>query len=130
YSFRGQSYSNAGGPGGYGSPYGPYNYQAPRTAYAPAGLVIPVTLSNSISTQVAKDGDYVQASVAQNVSLGGLGYIPSGTVIQGQIEDAKSGRLMERSGSLNIAFNTMRLPSGADIPIQAHVLGNIGKYSQ
>ena len=130
YRFRGQSYSNAGGPGSYGSPYGPYNYQAPRTAYAPAGLVIPVTLSNSISTQVAKDGDYVQASVGQNVSLGGLGYIPSGTIIQGQIEDAKSGRMMERSGSLNIAFNTMRLPNGMDIPIQAHVLGNIGKYSQ
>lgn len=131
YTFRGQSYGNAGGPGGYGgSPYGPYNYQAPRSAYAPAGLVIPVTLSNSISTQVAKDGDFVQASVGQNVSLGNLGYIPSGTIIQGQIEDAKAGRMMERSGSLNIAFNTMRLPNGTDIPIQAHVLGNIGKYSQ
>lgn len=100
----------------------------PRVATAPAGLTIPVTLQTAISTQVAKEGDFVQASIDNNVQLQGLSYIPSGSVVSGEVTSATAGRLMNRSGSLGIAFNKLQLPSGQSIPIQAHVLGDIGKY--
>jgi hypothetical protein len=100
----------------------------PRVATAPSGLTIPVTLQTSISTQVAKDGDFVQASISTNVPLQGLSYIPSGSVITGQITHATAGRMMERSGQLSVEFNKLQLPDGESVPIQAHVLGDIGKY--
>lgn len=100
----------------------------PRVATAPAGLTIPVTLQTAISTQVAKEGDFVQASIGTNVQLQGLSYIPSGSVITGQVTEATSGRMMNRSGSLGIEFTKLQLPDGETVPIQAHVLGNIGNY--
>jgi hypothetical protein len=102
----------------------------PRVATAQAGLTIPVTLQTAISTQVAKQGDFVQAQISQNVPLSGLSYIPSGSVITGQISEAQAGRMMNRSGSLGVEFNKLQLPDGESVPIQAHVVGDIGKYAQ
>ncbi len=133
------NYNFGGGQGGYtGYSQAPsYQYPQfgpqgamlhPRVATAPAGLTIPVTLQTAISTQVAKEGDFVQASIGTNVQLQGLSYIPSGSVITGQVTEATSGRMMNRSGSLGIEFTKLQLPSGQSVSIQAHVLGDIGKY--
>jgi type IV secretory pathway VirB10-like protein len=97
-------------------------------AYIPQGLVIPIDLRTAISTQVAKEGDFIEASVNTNVPLNGTSYLPAGTVISGQITEAKAGRRLSRSGSLSIEFNNLRLPSGASFPIRAHLLGSIGRY--
>lgn len=102
----------------------------PRVATAQAGLTINVDLQTAISTQVAKDGDFVQAKIAQNVPLSGLSYIPAGSVITGQVTEAQAGRMLNRSGSLSVTFNKLQMPDGQSVPIQAHVLGDIGKYQQ
>lgn len=94
----------------------------------PAGLVISIDLRTAISTQVAKEGDFIEATVSQNVPLNGTGYLPPGSVISGQVTESKAGRRLSRSGSLSIAFNNLRLPSGASFPMQAHLVGNIGRY--
>lgn len=94
----------------------------------PAGLVIPIDLRTAISTQVAKEGDFIEATVSQNVPLNGTGYLPAGSVISGEVTESKAGRRLSRSGSLSIAFNNLRLPSGASFPMRAHLVGNIGRY--
>jgi hypothetical protein len=111
--------------------YNPAPYAVrPRVAYAPSGLVIPVMLATSISTQVARVGDYVQANLSQNVPLRGLSYIPAGSALVGEVTTAEGGRLFNRSGALAIKFDQLRLPDGRSIGIQAHVLGNIAHYEQ
>ena len=100
-----------------------------RVAYAPAGLVIPITLNTAISTEVAKAGDFIQATISQNVALSGASYVPAGSVVTGQVTEAEAGRRFSRSGSLSVQFNQLRLPNGSTIPMSAHILGNIGKYS-
>lgn len=137
-AYQPPQYSGYTGYAGYAQPpqYPPYQQQFgppgamlhPRVATAPAGLTIPVTLQTAISTQVAKQGDFVQASINQNVPLSGLSYIPSGSVITGQITEAQAGRMMDRSGSLGVEFDKLQLPDGESVSIQAHVLGDIGKY--
>lgn len=111
--------------------YRPYQ-QSPlyRTGinYLPQGLTIPISLRTSISTQVAKEGDFIEATVSSNVPLQGSSYIPAGTVVSGQITEAKAGRRLSRSGSLSIQFNDLRLPDGASMPISAHLVGSIGRY--
>lgn len=115
-------------PGGYGNqPLTPQVYSGMQVV-APSGLVLPASLQTAISTQVAKQGDFVQATISQNVSLGGRGYIPSGTLVQGTVSDALAGRRLSRSGELSIEFNKLMLPNGQQIPIQGHLIGSLGKY--
>ncbi len=111
-----------------GAQGGPSQIYSDRQIFAPAGLVLPVSLQTAISTQVAKNGDYIQASISQNVSLGGRGYIPAGTQVVGTVSDAVAGRRLSRSGELSLQFNSLRLPNGQQIPISAHLMGDIGKY--
>lgn len=123
-------YNNYSNNNGYQNPqFGPPGMMLhPRVATAPSGLTIPVVLQTAISTQVAREGDFVQAEIDKNVALSGLAYIPSGAVITGQITQAQAGRMMDRSGSLGIEFDKLQMPDGQTIPIQAHVLGDIGNY--
>lgn len=113
-----QQYANAGG--------GPM-YQG-SVAYAPAGLVLPISLQTSISTQVAKSGDIIQAMLSQTMMLGNA-QIPQGSVLTGTITDAEAGRRLSRSGELSIKFNSLRTPEGVQVPISAHLVGGIGKYT-
>ena len=99
-----------------------------NTVYAPQGLNLPVTLQTAISTQVAKPGDLIQGEISHMISLGGRGYIPAGTQVVGDVGQSRAGRRLSRSGALSIEFTSMRLPSGQQIPISAHLVGSIGKY--
>lgn len=99
-----------------------------RVVQAPAGLIIPVSLQTAISTQVAKPGDFIQAQVSQDVYLAD-GRIPAGSTVSGQVTDASAGKMLNRTGRLTIAFNQLRTPDGAQQPITAHLVGDIGKYA-
>jgi len=113
-------------------PQGQPQYQPPqmqgRVVYAPAGLVIPVTLQTSIATEVAKPGDMIQAQVSQAVILG-ESQIPQGSVLLGTVVDASAGRMLGRTGDLEIKFNRMRTMDGQEIPLTAHIMGGIDKYN-
>jgi hypothetical protein len=98
--------------------------------YAQAGTVITCQLRTSISTQIAKEGDYIEATVSQPISLGGYSQIPAGTVVSGQVASAEAGRRLSRSGELTLAFNQLRLPNGVTVPITAHLSGGAGKYKE
>lgn len=146
YSVYNSNYRNYGAPE-YGAP-SPYPYGSPMYGQAaanvspypsmfrgnvsclPQGLQIPISLRTAISTQVAKSGDYIQAAIDQNVSAGGSGYLPAGSVVSGEITESQAGRRLSRSGSLSIQFNQLRLPSGVVEPINAHLVGQIGKYKE
>lgn len=120
-------------PQNYMQPQQPYGgapqYQG-SVSYAQAGTVMPAALKTSISTQVAKAGDYIEAQLTQPIPLGGAGSIPAGSVVSGQITEAKAGGRLSRSGALSIAFNQLRLPSGVSVPITAHIVGGVGKYNE
>ncbi len=112
--------------GAYGQP--PGGFRQGRVAYAPAGLVMQISLNTSIATQAAKSGDMIQATVSQTVMLGDSS-IPAGSTIIGNITEAQAGRMLGRSGSLGIKFNRLRTPDGVETPISAHLVGGIGKYA-
>jgi hypothetical protein len=128
----GQAPPQYGQPQAYGQP--PYGgqpqFQQGGVAYAQAGTTISVALRTSISTQVAKEGDFIEAAVTQAVPLGGYASIPAGSVVAGQITSAEAGRRLSRSGALSITFNQLRLPSGVTVPIQAHLASGVGKYKE
>lgn len=114
--------------GEYNPPYQDHRFCSGRLITAPQGLMIPISLQTAISTQVAKAGDYIQAVISQNIPLNGGGYIPSGTQVVGNVSESEAGRRLSRSGDLSIQFNSLRMPNGTTIPINAHLVGGIGKY--
>jgi hypothetical protein len=113
---------------GVGSPNQATGYRQGRVAQAPAGQIISVSLATAIATQVAKPGDFLQANITQNINLGDS-VIPAGSVVIGQVAEAEKGRMLARSGELQIKFNRIRTPDGSETPISAHIVGGIGKYS-
>ncbi len=124
---------------GYGPPPGPYQgppgayqqggagYRQGRVAYAPAGLTMQAMLTTSIDSQVARPGDVIQANLSQPIILGDT-QIPTGSVLLGQVAEAKRGGYLGLSGKLEIQFNRLRTPDGVETPIVAHIVGGIGKY--
>ncbi len=112
-------------PPGYSVPV--QGYRQGRVAYAPAGLTIKANLATSITSQLAKPGDLVQANVSQAIMLGDS-QIPLGSVLLGQVSDAQASRRFGLTGKLGIQFNRLRTPDGVETPINAHLVGGIGKY--
>lgn len=100
-----------------------------RVVYAPAGTTIQAVLNTSLSSEAAKSGDYIQATVNQPVFLGDS-QIPAGTVLIGQVTDAKHGGFLGIAGTLGIKFNKLRTPDGIETPISASLSSGIGKYNE
>jgi len=112
----------------YGSTYRtPSPYRQGQVAYVPAGMVIPVTITSSISSQVARPGDQITGTINQHVYLGQT-FIPAGSVVTGHITDADPAKRLARSGGIGLKFTSLRTPGGPDVPIAAHILGGIDKY--
>jgi hypothetical protein len=106
----------------------PY-YKQGRVVYIPAGMTIPVTLNSSISSQTARAGDPIEASIAQTVDLGDTS-IPQGSTLLGQVTEATAGQKLDKSGLLGIKFTSLRTPDGQEAQIAAHIIGGIGKYQE
>lgn len=104
----------------------PY-YRQGRVAYIPAGMMMPVTLNNGLSSESARAGDPVQASLVQPINLGDS-EIPANSVLLGTVTDAVAGRRMSHSGALGLKFTRLRMPDGVETPITAHIVGGLNNY--
>lgn len=94
----------------------------------PEGLVLPILLDTAIDTNKMNEGDYVQAHLTQNISSGGLGYLPGASVFSGLIVKAEEEKQFGRAGKFSISFQQVKLPSGRLLPLKAHLVGRIGSY--
>lgn len=103
--------------------------QQGHVTFVPAGMVLQANLSTSISTDVAKPGDLVSAQITQPINTGDA-VIPAGSTLNGEVTAAKSGGFLGRAGMLTFKFNSLQLPNGAQVPMSAHIVGEIGKYNQ
>ena len=113
----------------------PSQYNAPPSfgglrgsvATAPSGTVIPAMLKISISTDVAQNGDLVEASILDSLPIQN-GSIPAGSTLLGCITQARASGRLSQSGHLGMKFTSLRTPDGNVSPISAHLVGLVGKY--
>lgn len=106
----------------------PYFRQG-RMVYIPSGMTIPVNLSTSLSSEMARAGDPIEARVSQTVDLGDA-VIPQDSIVLGRVTEAVAGRRMSHSGQLGLKFDKLRTPDGAETPISAHIIGGIKQYGE
>ena len=104
-------------------------YKSGRIIYVPAGMMLPVSIRTGVSSESARPGDPIEATLAQPVILGDS-ELPAQTVLKGVVTDAAPGTGMSHSGALGLKFSSMQLPDGTCVPIQAHIVGSLGKYER
>ena len=89
----------------------------------PAGTPLSVELTAGVSTKKAKVGDRVQGRLASDVVTDGRVAARAGTVVLGTVTEVVSGSA--RIGgvpTLALAFDTLTLPSGVNVPISGRFL--------
>jgi len=87
----------------------------------PRGSVLPVRLDSSIRSQDAQVGDRFTATIDTN---GGNDYygLPRGSKVQGTVTFAQA-KVGNDPGALGLTFDTILLPDGSRVPIQASLIG-------
>jgi hypothetical protein len=104
-------------------------YRHGSVIYIPAGMTMPISLSTGLSSESSRSGDPVQATLTQPLVLG-QSEIPANSLLLGQVTEAEPGARMSHSGQLGVKFNTLQLPNGSRVPINAHIIGGLGKYEE
>lgn len=94
----------------------------------PPGLLLPIMLDTSLDMNGLKNGDYVQAHLAQNISAGGSSYLPGGTRFYGTIGEDDSRHFEKKAAKMGILFMQLKMPNGTMIPLRAHLVGQLGNY--
>jgi len=89
----------------------------------PAGTVIPITLTNRITTQHSKDGDGIYAKTAFPITVNNKIVIPEGSHVRGKITEVRRPGRVKGKGELTLSFQTLVLPSGITIPIYTSLGG-------
>jgi hypothetical protein len=89
----------------------------------PAGTKIGVILENGISTRGAKAGDSVYLQTSFPVTQDNRIIIPVGSYIRGEVREAKRPGRVKGRGELRLRLNTLILPNGYTINLNAEPSG-------
>jgi len=85
----------------------------------PSGTHIPLVLHNGISTKSTKPGDAVYFETLFPIMVDGKVVIPAGSYISGEVTDSKRPGRVKGRGELMIKLNTMILPNGYLVNLNA-----------
>lgn len=93
-----------------------------QSIIVPAGIPVPLQLTNELSSSFVKKGDVVKFRVSSDVYYNDELVIPEGAEAQGLVSYAKKRGGCGKGGQLDIEVKTVKLPSGTNIPLQADLL--------
>ena len=97
---------------------------APRTSSVqyitvPSGTHVAVVLENGISTASAKPGDSVYFRTSFPITINNKVVVPVGSYLRGEVTDAKRPGRVKGKGELRIRLNTLILPNGYTVDLNA-----------
>jgi len=90
----------------------------------PAGTVIPIVLTNSVSTKTSHDGDGVYGKTTFPITVDNKIVVPEGSFVRGKISEIRRPGKVKGKGELTLSFQTLILPSGISIPIYTSLSGS------
>jgi type IV secretion system protein VirB10 len=99
--------------------------QASEPVVVPAGTVIPISLTNRITTKHAKDGDGVYGRTVFPITINNKIVIPEGSHVRGKVSQIRKPGRVKGKGELTLTFQTLVLPNGTTLPIYTS-LGSVG----
>ncbi|MBI3474929.1 MAG: hypothetical protein HY010_04305 [Acidobacteria bacterium] len=95
--------------------------QVQNTNSLPAGTIIPIELSKSLDTRKAKVGDKIEAKLPADLLAHGKIVIPRETKVYGHVTDVKAHGKESPGSKVAIAFDTIAMKKGSEVPIQVVV---------
>ncbi len=99
----------------------PPRYEMPRGPVAiPQGTLIQVRTNEPVASKRAKDGEPIQFTVIQDVTMGGVLAIPRGATVHGVIAEVKRSEKGSLTGSNELALQLTSLDlMGQNYPLQS-----------
>jgi hypothetical protein len=88
-----------------------------------AGVKVPLSLINSISTKHSSEGDRVYLETAFPIMAGGRIVIPVGSYVAGTVTQIKKPGRVKGRGELYVRFDTLTLPNGVTRDFHARMGG-------
>jgi hypothetical protein len=83
-----------------------------------AGTKLRVRLNEPLSSKTSRPGDTFTVTVVDPVYVdGGVEVIPAGSVIGGRVTAVQKAQREGRPGTLDVAFNSLKLPNGVRRPL-------------
>ena len=89
----------------------------------PAGTVIPVSLTNRISTKNSKDGDGVYGRTIFPLTVDNKIVIPEGSYVRGKVMEVVKPGVIKGKGELTISFQSLVTPDGHTMEIYTSLAG-------
>ena len=88
-----------------------------------AGTDMEARLSTPTGTRISHAGDPIEATVIAPITLNGRLVVPQGAIVSGTIENVErlGLGLKHLTAEIEYRFDTLRLPDGMTVPIQARV---------
>ncbi len=88
---------------------------------APAGTYMQATVQSAISSEFARPGDRVVATLGTPLAAGGSIVLPAGSQVEGQVVAVEDAGRVGKNGTLDIRFTSAIAPTGQRIPISARI---------
>ncbi len=92
---------------------------APIQVTVPSGTLVTVEFIDKLSSHESTEGQKFTVRVVEPVSVPQGIAIPAGSVVTGEVTEAKPAKKVGGSSRLNVEFTTIRLPAGDTAPFQA-----------
>ena len=92
----------------------------------PAGIELDIRLATSLSSDESSVGETVRGEVAENVIVDGRVVVPAGSIVVGQVTEARALRKVGGRSELAFRFDSLTLPDGQEEPVQL-MFGRTGR---
>ena len=92
-----------------------------------ADSVIGLRIESTVSSEVAKIEDPVEARVTRDVRVGSYVAIPTGARVLGSVTQVERGGKMKNAARIGVRFHTLVLPDATRLPMQTEAVYREGK---
>ncbi len=92
-----------------------------KSERVPMGTLLEVRMETPVNTHNYFEGDTFRANLLEDIRIGNLIVLPSGTMVRGSVDFVKPARRFSRGGELSLKFDHAVTPFGKQIPLVAKV---------
>lgn len=93
-----------------------------RLVSIPKGTLLSIHTDQPITTYAAHVGDPITATLENDVYVNDSVAIPAGSQVLGQVASVDSASHLGKHGSIDVRFDSVKLPDGRVVAINAHIV--------
>lgn len=108
------------GQGSYGAPQNLPPLQG-HVVTAPMGTYLTASMSSPLSSEYARVGDRLMATLGSDLAAGGSVIVPAGSQLEGQVVMAERAGRAGKNGAIDVRFTSAILPNGQRVPLSAKI---------